>query len=228
MGKLANLFFFFLIKNLLIKLTFFFFFFSIKNKNNLKRKLSFILKMMIILTIIFLFLKSTFGQSSTTNGCFYTQDRFVVNATEITRISLAGTLVQKNLATCCDMCRALPDCVAWDWYSNNCVFFKDIESFGKNNGQSFSGLSVNSKIWRCDEKKDKYYFGDDLNWILQIDIKTSTSCCDDCFYSRKCKSWMFMQASRICYHSNENYENAVNFVNMSGLLTGTIRLPNKL
>ena len=135
--------------------------------------------------------------SNTSNSCYYAIDKSI-RGDLITQIVISGSSIDQKLATCCYMCRALPDCIAWRLVSTTllCQFFKTVTNI-YSSANHYSGKIGLSEIWNCtDIVHDKYYSQNGL-WSLQTDSKSHFdmySCCSHCFwtFSRpKCVSWMY-------------------------------------
>ena len=76
----------------------------------------------------------------------------------------------------------------------------------------------------CKEQKDRWYYEEYL-WVHQKTPKsTRVACCHGCFSSStSCKSWMFNENSRDCYHSSYDFTNSAN-VKFDGMYTGSVSI----
>lgn len=76
----------------------------------------------------------------------------------------------------------------------------------------------------CKEQKDKWYYSEYL-WVhqKQLSLKESRfSCCLNCLNSKTvCKSWMYNENTRDCYHSSNDYANTAS-VQLVGMYTGSV------
>ena len=155
------------------------------------------------------------------NGCFYSNGRTYSKATEITKITL--TVSPLNFATCCDLCRALPDCILWYWdlLLATCLFYKDVGDIDETyNYRYYSGKKTDLPTWKCNEIPNKWYYDSQLNWVAQTAHVNSANCCEACFSTAGCVSYMFNSNSMTCYHSTKNFATTLNVVDFLGMSTG--------
>ena len=138
---------------------------------------------------------------NTTNSCFYATGK-AIGGDLITQIFISGSSIDEQLATCCYMCRALPECVAWRLVTTNlyCQFFKTVTSIVTSINY-FSGKNMALPFWNCNEQRDRWYFDSGL-WAVQTNVSSKanqTACCHDCFWSTtnpKCISWMYNEHTK--------------------------------
>lgn len=167
---------------------------------------------------------------NTTNSCFYASGRYITG-TELTRITISGTSTEDFLATCCYMCRALPDCVAWYYFTllSVCMFFSSVNSLPAYGSFYYAGATIPTKFWACNEQQNKWYYESSLAWTRQTSVSSRSnreSCCHDCFWSTAiggCLSWTYYEDTNDCYHSSKNLNTSVS-VNVSGMYTGSVSM----
>ena len=187
--------------------------------------------MKINLFLCLLFLITHNGQAqfaNTTNLCFYASGK-AIGGDLITQIFISGTSIAEQLATCCYMCRALPECIAWRLVTTNlyCQFFKTVTSIVASVNY-YSGKNTAAPFWNCNEQRDRWYFDSTL-WTVQPNATSKASlvgCCHDCFWSPtnpRCVSWMYNEQTKDCYHSTKNYNTTGN-VFLIGMNTGSVSL----
>ena len=174
------------------------------------------------LSLVFITKEASAQYYNTSNGCFYTQSRTIIG-TQITSLPVQGTTTDQLISTCCDFCRGLPGCVAWQYTANTCYFYRDIISFGTANANYFIGKNSGSPFWFCDIEENKWYYESRL-WTLQGTTVTRELCCQNCFFKwNTCKSWMHNVNTNDCYHSTINHQNSNN-VFFNGMFTGNVNL----
>ena len=166
--------------------------------------------------------KETNGQNFVSlNSCFYTLGRTYSPQTLITQIPLIPKPL--NIPTCCDLCRNLTGCAGWTWDtgSSTCFFYKDIAGINYNvNNQYYSGKNSALPTWTCNEVPNKWYYDAQLSWGTQTSLTSLSRCCEVCFTTATCVSYMFNSNDNSCYHSTKNYVNAANIA-FNGFYVGT-------
>ena len=75
----------------------------------------------------------------------------------------------------------------------------------------------------CKEQKDTWFYEEYL-WVFQKSINSKINrlaCCNECLkMAPSCKSWMYDEKTRDCYHSSYKYENTAS-VKLEGMYTGS-------
>jgi hypothetical protein len=179
-------------------------------------------------SFIFLFSILNFIQAQsgvTSNTCYYEQGRSVKTGTLINQITVGGTTVQQNLEACCSLCRGLPNCIAWNYYLNTCFFYRDVLTYDTASSSYYTGKSSASgtPFWKCAISSNTWYFDNSLNWVQQTDTPSRNSandCCKTCYFKwNTCKSFMYNESLKDCYHSTENFDGKP-YVNFAGIHTG--------
>jgi hypothetical protein len=143
-----------------------------------------------------------------------------------------GAGLDINLSQCCEKCRRIPSCIIWYYNSKICYFYSSFSSLFTTNVDTFVGIRTNSQFWNCKEEVGKFYYDANLKWEIQL-ISSSkinvASCCYDCFWSKGtvdgCKSYMFNDETRDCYHTNISFIGTA-FVEFQGIITGESFLIN--
>ncbi len=156
------------------------------------------------------------------NQCFYLPNKLIAGGIETTKIFLSSTVALTNLGTCCDYCKALTpaNCVAWYLSSTRtCIFYKSVTGIQySENAAFFLGHAVPDPFWNCNEEPNKWYTAPILAWARQGIFANRFACCQTCFFTSNCKSWMFTDEGNDCYFSTSIVNGAS--INIGGFYTG--------
>ena len=177
---------------------------------------------LLLLFNIFIHINGQYANS--TNKCFYVTGKYVSNGNTIASKVFIRNSFEENIASCCDFCRGLINCLAWNYAYNTCTLFSSVQSYGTK-GFYYTGKKSASKFWICDELANIWYY-DLKSWIYQnssISRANHKNCCDQCFFETNCKSWFFHENLSDCYHSKEDYEYS-NSVVYDGMYTGSVHM----
>ena len=173
-------------------------------------------------------LSSCKAQFENTVGPCYFGRGTAIRGDLITQIFISGNSTEKQLETCCSMCRALPNCVAYhvEVAKLNCQFFKAINNIFSSKNH-LSGSNTIMPFWNCNvEVHDRWYFESDL-WTVQSNATSKASlvgCCHDCYWSSinsKCVSWMYNEITEECFHSTKPYNKTIS-KSFIGIYTGSV------
>lgn len=193
------------------------------------------MKKNLILIIVLFAIKFTQAQNgNTTNSCFYRSGIAVIGSI-ITHIVVTASSTEENLATCCSLCNALPNCINWYLYTTSglCAFFSTVTSYG-NSSLYYTGKRTSSNLWACNEIKDQWYFESTVYWTKQTlaaSLVNRQGCCENCFWkpvnttlsNGECLSWMYNENTKDCYHSTKSYNVSAN-VYYANMYTGSVSL----
>ena len=159
------------------------------------------------------------------NQCFYLPNKLIaVGSIETTRIVLSNGVALTNLGTCCDYCQALTraNCVAWQLVVNTktCIFYKSVTGIQfVENPNNYLGHAVPDPFWNCNEEPNKWYTNPLLTWVRQGIFGNRFACCQTCFFTSNCASYMFTDDGNDCYFSTRNHVN-LGSINIGGFYTG--------
>ncbi len=170
---------------------------------------------------IFKYIQAQSGVTS--NKCFYEKGRYVKTGSLITSLGVSGASDTQNLEACCNLCRGLPNCIAWDLYpTNKCYFYREVLTYTTNINY-YSGSSLGTQFWSCSTSDDLWYFDNALKWTKQADAVSRNStadCCKTCYFKwNTCKSYMYNENLKDCFHSTINFEDK-QYSNYTGMHTG--------
>jgi hypothetical protein len=97
-----------------------------------------------------------------------------------------------------------------------CYFYSAFYNFTSTATERYVGKRTGSAFWDCNEEPSKYYYEPSMNWVRQTvstSIFNKAGCCQDCFWSKGtvygCKSYMYNEISRDCYHSFQNFSGSL-------------------
>ena len=105
-----------------------------------------------LIIVIFMFLKPSHAQyGNTTNQCFYISGLHP-SGVPITTIHVDAVSTDANLALCCDLCRSLSFCIAWQFEESyqQCGFYSTVTGF-VTDSSSYAGKTSGSNFWTCNE-----------------------------------------------------------------------------
>ena len=158
------------------------------------------------------------------NKCFFVQGKKISAASPITTLALSGLNEGLNLGTCCEYCHALASagCNAWHLFNNTCQFYSNTKSL-ETKLDYFLGHNSPLPYWKCNEN-ERWYYDTSINWVLQSKVNNLNrfSCCENCFLTVGCKSYMYATGSNDCYHTLTDIQYA-NYIPVSGTFyTGTV------
>ena len=158
----------------------------------------------------------TFQNDVSFNSCFYTTGRRY-SGTLLAQLNLNGDAIP----SCCNLCRGLDGCVAWTWDSLTCFLYKNVTSINYNFYADYSsGKTSELPIWECNETQNKWFYEAKLNWIAKPGLVNSPICCEACFITYECMSYMFDTKTNTCYHSTRNYLTSAS-IEILGMFTGS-------
>ena len=118
----------------------------------------------------------------------------------------------------------VPKCIAWQLFGNMCTFYSVVNTFAANTTSYYVGHKSTQPFWDAPSHDNTWYYQSTLGWVLQGTVATKAICYENCFFKwGSCKSWLYNEVTKDCYHSNVTYEAKSN-VSIDNVHTGKVLL----
>ena len=107
------------------------------------------ISLIIVMLVVLKPCRAQYG--TTTNQCSY-KSGLRPSGVPVTGLHVDAISTDANLALCCDLCRSLSFCIAWQFEESyqQCGFYSTVTGF-VTDSSSYAGKTSGSNFWTCNE-----------------------------------------------------------------------------